>query len=625
MKVLLIHADRMGYGVRDPTPLAEELADKTPKEFKECLVAFCSVEKIDEGAEDDIANQASTEIAKVADEVKAERIVIYPYAHLAQELGSKQSAIAILDQISADLRAQGREVDRSPFGWYKRFEIACKGHPLSELSRRFVPTAGVAEEGGAAVGSTSPEITTAVEAEDQLESTWHVLLPDGTLLPADGYDMSGDPVLRNLYEYEMKGSRKVTGQAPHIKLMQDLELVDYEAGSDRGNFRWYPRGKLVKKQLEEHVTRMQLDYGAYEVETPIMYDYEHPALAKYLARFPARQYVVRSDEKDFFLRFAACFGQYLIAHDIPLTHRQLPLKLYELTHYSFRREQSGELSGLRRLRTFTMPDMHTIVRDVEQASVAFLEQVDLSLKWMDDIEIPYTVAIRFVKSFFEENRELANQIAAKYGRPILIELWQERFFYFVMKFEVSVADSSGKAVTLGTVQIDVENAERFDIRYADEQQEHHHPLILHTSVSGGIDRCLYAILEYQHDRMARGEKARLPFWLIPGQVRIIPLKPDFNEAAIALADSLPGRVEIDDRDQKIGKRIRAAEKEWVEYIIVYGPNEAESGEYKVRKRGVGDVPMTQESLAAEINERLAGFPTNRLSGARLLTERVRFR
>lgn len=153
--------------------------------------------------------------------------------------------------------------------------------------------------------------------------------------------------------------------------MREQELVDYEPASDAGNMRWYPRGVLVKRRLEQHVTRMVVDYGAMEVETPIMYDYGHPALAKYLDRFPARQYVVNSEDKEYFLRFAAYFGQYLIQHDMVTSHRDLPVHLYELTHYSFRREQGSEVFGLRPLRTFTMPDMHSLVRDMEMAKTEF--------------------------------------------------------------------------------------------------------------------------------------------------------------------------------------------------------------------------------------------------------------
>ena len=191
----------------------------------------------------------------------------------------------------------------------------------------------------------------ALAAGKNLRSEWRIYQEDGSFVMADKFDFDAHQGLKDLLAYEREGTRQAEEAPPHIKLMREQELVDYEPASDAGNLRWYPKGLLVKRLLEQHVTRMVVDYGAMEVETPIMYDYGHPALAKYLQRFPARQYVVKSDEKEFFLRFAACFGQYMIQRDMVTSYRHLPMRLYELTHFSFRREQSGELAGLRRLRS----------------------------------------------------------------------------------------------------------------------------------------------------------------------------------------------------------------------------------------------------------------------------------
>ncbi len=116
-----------------------------------------------------------------------------------------------------------------------------------------------------------------------------------------------------------------------------------------------------------------------------------------------RQYLVHSD-KDFFLRFAACFGQYMIAHDMTISYRNLPLRLYELTHYSFRREQSGEVSGLKRLRAFTMPDLHTFCKDLPQATEEFKSQFSTAMRWMDSLKIDSEVALRFVKGILREQQ-----------------------------------------------------------------------------------------------------------------------------------------------------------------------------------------------------------------------------
>jgi threonyl-tRNA synthetase len=368
-------------------------------------------------------------------------------------------------------------------------------------------------------------------------------------------------------------------------MMQELELVDYEPGSDSGNFRWYPKGSLVKRLLETHVSDIVQRYGGLRVETPIMYDFQHPALNKYLQRFPARQYTVQSDDKEFFLRFAACFGQYLIMHDATFSYRHLPLKVYELTHYSFRREQSGEVAGLKRLRAFTMPDMHTVVQDIEQAKREFAAQFKLSMGWMDDLGAPYEAAIRFVRSFYEENRDFAAGLARTLGRPMLVEMWDERFFYFVTKFEFNVIDSQDKASALSTVQIDVENTERFGIQYTDSDGQKKLPLLLHTSVSGSVDRNVYALLEHQAIRAQQGHKPMLPFWLSPTQVRVCPVNDSFVPAAEELARQLaPYRVDVDDREEGVGRKIRDAEKEWVPVTLVLGEKEHASGKLAARLR-----------------------------------------
>jgi threonyl-tRNA synthetase len=391
--------------------------------------------------------------------------------------------------------------------------------------------------------------------------------------------------------------------------MREQELVDYEPASDAGNLRWYPKGILVKRLLEQHVTRMVVDYGAMEVETPIMYDYGHPALAKYLDRFPARQYVVNSDDKEYFLRFAACFGQYMIQHDMVTSYRDLPVRLYELTHYSFRREQGGEVAGLRRLRAFTMPDMHSLVRDNEMAKTEFISQVQLCLRWLDDIGVACVPAIRFVRSFLDEHPQFVADLMAAIGQPALVEVWDQRFFYFVAKFEMNFIDSASKAACLSTVQIDVENTDRFDINYVAEDGNRRHPLLMHTSVSGSVDRNVYAMLEQQAMRIARGEKAEWPVWLAPIQVRLLPVSDAHVDGALALAERIPFRVDVDDRDLKLGKKVREAEREWVPYTIVIGQRELSGdGPLTVRPRVGDQVEMTLPELLAKLDRETAGKP-----------------
>jgi threonyl-tRNA synthetase len=619
MKLLLIHSDFIEYEVKEKAIPHPEEVKTTKDRLDEALTVFIAVEKIDEKSPTQAVEEAAREIIKTAEQLKVNNIMLYPYAHLSSDLASAKAGKDILVLLEQEVKKQKFTVKRSPFGWYKAFTISCKGHPLSELSREIIP------------GKEKK----AVEKEREIISQWYILTPNGELIDADKFNFSGHDELKLLYEYESSGTRKIVGEPPHVKMMQSQELVDYEPASDSGNFRWYPKGRMIKGLLEQHINNMVRDIGGMQVETPIMYDLEHPALSEYVKKFPARQYIVKSD-KDFFLRFAACFGQYMIAHDMTISYRNLPLRLYELTHYSFRREQSGEVSGLKRLRAFTMPDLHTFCQDLPQATEEFKRQFSTAMQWMNSLNLDSEVALRFVKEFYEKNKILAQDLAKLAGKPILIELWKERYFYFVMKFEFNIIDSMKKASALSTVQIDVENGKRFNITYADEKGEKQHPLILHTSISGSIDRNVYALLEREAIKINQGKKPMLPLWLSPTQVRFIPVADEFVSDCEKFIDELNKispfyfiRSDIDDREESVGRKIRDAEKEWIPYIVVVGEKERKEKTLSPRVRtsdlGQGDKPYTISQLHSLVLERVRDFPQQKLPLALYLSKRPKFK
>ena len=622
MRVLLIHADRFSYHVTEKTSAVSNLAELDESAMKgsvdEALVAFLASEKTDEKNIESVATQAAKTIADQARELGVPTVMLYPYAHLSSNLSSPRVATKVLARIRELMEAEkGLTVREAPFGFYKGFDIVCKGHPLSELAKTILPGEGKAEE---APGDESA----ALKAEESLESDWRVMTPDGGNVPAAEFKQKMERGFRAMFDYELEGSRAVGEPPAHIEIMRRQELLDYEPASDPGNFRWYPEGELIKILAEEHVGNLLSEYGAMRVETPIMYDYQHPNLMSYLNRFPARQYVLLSDQKEYFLRFAACFGQYLMQHDMQLSHRMLPSRLFEISHYSFRREQSGELAGLRRLRTFTMPDLHTLTKDTAQAREEFLRQMELSMRCMDDFELDYEVAVRFVRSFLDEDPAFATQIVERADKPVLVEIWDERFFYFVAKLEFNFVDAQKKASCLSTVQIDVENTERFEIEYVDEDGEKKHPILMHTSISGSIERVIGDLLEQQAIRMKKGESPVLPLWLAPTQVRVIPVAERHGAYCKELVEKIPFRADFDDRDMSVGKKIRDAGRRWIPYVLVVGDQEIESDELTVRVRGGEQRSYSLDALVEEIAERTAGKPTRPLNVPRRLSERPIF-
>jgi len=454
------------------------------------------------------------------------------------------------------------------------------------------------------------------------------MTPDGNMQEVDKFNFSKHPQLEVLTKYEASKKRSVDEPPPHVRLMKKMAIADYEPASDSGNMRFYPNGRLIKSLIERYVTENVSNYGGLEVETPIMYDSHHPSLESYFNRFPARQYNINSDGKQLILRFAACFGQFLMANDFQLSYRNLPLKLYEMTRYSFRREQSGELVGLRRLRAFTMPDCHSFCADMNQAIEEFRKRFDLSRNVIHGLglnESDYEMAIRFTEEFYNQNKELVQETVKKIGKPVLVEMWKEKFFYFVLKWEFNYIDNLGKASALSTDQIDVENGKRYNIEFFDEQNKPQYPIILHNSPSGAVERVIYELLEKAAKDTKEGRKPHLPLWLSPTQVRLIPIKPEFLKFCENLADKITAskiRVDIDDRNESIGKRIREAETEWIQYILVIGEKEVNAKELNVRDRETGEVKqIVFDDFVGQIHDQIKDKPFSNLNSNRFVSIR----
>ncbi len=620
MQLLLIHSDYIEFEAKRPTKMAEEIEEQAKKgRLEEALCAFVAVEKFDEDDPEAVIAEGSKQIADVAGQVHADRIMLYPYAHLSPNLSTPATAVKILKGMQETL-SRDYEVVRAPFGWYKAFTLSCKGHPLSELSRSIKLGEGEV-------------VSEALKSEAKAVSYWKIMDTDGQMIDPDKFDFTGHENLQKFTNYEISKARAVDRVPPHVDLMRRLELVDYEPGSDPGNMRYYPKGRLVKSLLENYVLDRASDMGAMEVETPIMYDMEHPTLKKYLDRFPARQYQIEAEKKRLFLRFAACFGQFLMGHDMTISYKSMPLKMFEITRYSFRREQRGELVGIRRLRAFTMPDMHTLTRDMGQATAEFRKQYEASISVLKDVGLDlndYEVAIRFTKDFYSENKSFIEGLVDIVRKPVLIEMWDERFFYFVLKFEFNFVDTLDKASALSTVQIDVENAERYDISYVDEAGEKERPILLHCSPSGAIERVMYALLEKAAREAAEGRLPMLQTWLSPTQVRIIPVAERHQTRAFELAGELGFRCDVDDREETVGKKIRDAGREWIPYVVVIGDEELTSGQLMVTIRAdstpksAAKVKMGVEDLRRRILSETSGKPWRRLPLPMKLSERPKF-
>jgi threonyl-tRNA synthetase len=263
-----------------------------------------------------------------------------------------------------------------------------------------------------------------------------------------------------------------------------------------------------------------------------------------------------------------------------------------------------------------MPDCHAFCKDIDQAKEEFVKRFELSLRVIEGLGISpkddVDMVIRCTSDFYEQNKEFIKTFAARLNKPIIVEMWKEKFFYFIVKWEFNFIDSLGKAAALSTDQIDVENGERYKIEFVDSDGEKKYPIILHNSPSGAIERVIFALLEKADRNGTRGMTPALPLWLTHTQVRIIPVASkhaEFGEKVLDELDKNNIRADIDDRELSVAKKIREAESEWVHFILVIGDKEVDGSELVVRERlSKSQYAITLENLIGKIKQEISDKP-----------------
>ena len=613
MRILLIHSDYLKYKTKSKTRIAEKIDnDKKEGVYENALVVFTAVEKEDETDMDLVVENAVSEIKDVYDKVGAKVVVIYPYAHLSSSLSSPDAAKKVLTNMEDGLDEMEITVKRVPFGWYKSFEVSCKGHPLSELSRTIT-------------ADKKPNDTIKEINKSESGKSEFYILHERKIISTNEFNFQKND-FEKLVDYEL-GMMKSSGEEPpHVKLMREKKLADYEPSADIGHLRWYPKGRLIRDLLSDYVYNLVTERGAMPVETPIMYDLADDAIRVHADKFGERQYRMGTKNKELMLRYACCFGAFRILSDSFLTWKNLPIGLYELSTYSFRLEKKGEVVGLKRLRGFTMPDLHTVCANIDQAMEEFDSQITMCKQTGVDLDVNYEVIMRTTKEFLDDNTEWVYSAADKIGKPVLLEILPERKHYWIAKMDFAAIDYLGRPIENPTIQIDVESAERFGITFINPEEEEINPIIIHCSPTGSIERVICSLLE--KTAAVKDKPPMLPIWLIPTQVRVIPIAERHTGMAEEIAQQLRNqniRVDIDDRHETVGKKIRNAGGEWAPYVIVLGDRELEGGPMTINIRESNEkVSMKIDDLVEKIHKETEGMPFRKLPLPVKLANRVSF-
>ncbi len=392
----------------------------------------------------------------------------------------------------------------------------------------------------------------------------------------------------------------------HRKLGKEMELFTFSQNVGAGLPLWLPKGAALRDRLEQFLRKIQKRYGYLQVITPHIGNKNLYVTSGHYAKYGKDSFQpihTPEEGEEYLLKPMNCPHHCEIYRSSPRSYRDLPMRLAEFGTV-YRYEQSGELHGLTRVRGFTQDDAHIFCAP-EQIKEEFLKVMDIIFyifKALNFDNYEAQISLRdpnnkqkYIGS--DENWHLAEQAiieaCAEKGLNARTELGEAAFYG--PKLDFMVKDALGRRWQLGTIQVDYNLPERFQLEYTGSDNQKHRPVMIHRAPFGSMERFVAVLLEHT--------AGRFPLWLTPDQAIVLPISEKFNDYAHEVArqlDEADVRVTIDDRNEKIGKKIRDNELRRIPYMLVVGEKEAENGTISVRKQGEGDKGTMKIANFAEI-------------------------
>ena len=402
----------------------------------------------------------------------------------------------------------------------------------------------------------------------------------------------------------------------HRKLGKEMELFAFSQTVGQGLPLWLPKGAALRDRLEQFLRKIQKEYGYLQVITPHIGNKQLYVTSGHWAKYGKDSFQpihTPEEGEEYMLKPMNCPHHCEIYKTSPRSYRDLPLRLAEFGTV-YRYEQSGELHGLTRVRGFTQDDAHIFCAP-EQIKDEFLKVMDIILyifNALDFKNFEAQISLRDPKNTSkyigsDENWHLAEQaiIEACAEKGLNARQVEGEAAFYGPKLDVMVKDAIGRRWQLGTIQVDYNLPERFGLEYTGSDNQKHRPVMIHRAPFGSMERFVAVLLEHT--------AGKLPLWLIPEQCVVLPISEKYNDYARKVVKELDRegvRAIIDDRNEKIGKKIRDNELKKIPYLLIVGEKEAENGEVAVRKQGEGDKgTMKIRNFADEINAEVVASTT----------------
>ena len=392
----------------------------------------------------------------------------------------------------------------------------------------------------------------------------------------------------------------------HRKIGKEMELFMFSDTVGKGLPMWLPKGTELRLRLQSFLRRIQARYDYQEVITPPIGNKLLYITSGHYAKYGKDSFQpihTPEEGEEYFLKPMNCPHHCMIYKNSPRSYKDLPLRLAEFGTVC-RYEQSGELHGLTRVRSFTQDDAHIFCRpdQVKDEFLRVMDIISIVFRSMNFQNFEAQISLRdkvnrekYIGS--EENWEKAEQaiIEACEEKGLKAKIEYGEAAFDGPKLDVMVKDAIGRRWQLGTIQVDYNLPERFELEYTGSDNQKHRPVMIHRAPFGSMERFVAVLIEHT--------AGKFPLWLTPEQVVVMPISEKFNDYAAKVAHELKQkdiRAVVDDRNEKIGRKIRDNELKKIPYMLIVGEKEAENDEVSVRKQGEGDKGIMKITTFAEI-------------------------
>jgi threonyl-tRNA synthetase len=563
-----LHSDFVEYTpVKKEAPNAEP-AEKIMTRVEDVVLLLTSVES---GDTTQVAVEAIDDAAKFMKNLKANRILVYPYAHLSSDLAKPAQALEVLNAMEVHAKEVGLETYRAPFGWNKKWNIQVKGHPLAEMSRTYPKVAKKVEQ----VVQVRPAASESGKSIEEMKAAmFRVAKLDTEKLPPNDHRIIG----------------------------QQMDLFSFHDAAPGMPF-FHNNGMIIVNELINYWKDIHRKAGYIEAKTPIILNKQLWQISGHWEKYSENMYYTKIDDDDFAVKPMNCPGGILIFKEKVFSYRDLPIRMYELG-LVHRHELSGVLSGLFRVRTFTQDDAHIFMRE-DQIEQEILGVIKLITGFYESFGFEYKMELstRPARSIGSDEQWAAAEAGLKgalesTGLPYKVNPGDGAFYG--PKIDFHIKDAMGRTWQCGTIQLDMTMPDKFDLTYMGSDAQPHRVVMIHRTVMGSIERFMGILVEHY--------SGKFPVWLSPVQAIVIPISDKNNEYADKVAEKLEAagiRYEVDNVTNTMDYKIRSAQMRRIPYMLVVGPKEEEAGTVAVRGRaGKVEYGVTADAFVERVKEKI---------------------